>query len=777
MGSTAFVLPQLFFLIGALFHLVSAFQVTPTQDRKPCSCDFSDITGTCVCTDVNNVSSLVDLFATYSDVLCSSQAGFIRSAHFIRLPELKSIAKNQTFFGPNCSVQYLTNLSLSWTGLVQSDANSFTDFPNLVWLNFSHNPHLNSYGDGAFTTFGDHLTTLILRHNPVRSLTRDVFRRLRVLQKLILSDNKIGYIESGVFSRDCCEDLRELRLDNNILTVLDSDTLSGLRRLEVLDLRNNPLQQLDPGAFVHTAATLTELYMSHSDSTPFGGFDSPHPDLFVQLSRLTVLQMDQLKLKNLSSVNFRGLDNLRALSLRGNRLIQLPADVFSPLKRLEQLDLSANWLVCIASSLNPTEQFDFLAGLPLKWIDLSWNRLTHLNQLTVRSLGLFEPGPLDGTRVTLNLTANPWQNIDDDAFCGPPATRIIRPTDLIIGPVPSTPFGAWRTSLGLWFARAQWPNGPLALVGPKSRVFGLMLNDEMTTERLTKLSDDEPSLVKFVYALSGSDESEQRCQQLRMPKRFRRTPNDTTAVVPSELNEIRRPTPISIAYSLSSYCPRLPIQKLEDWELGYLKVTELIDSYDALTKSPLRATERGSRLYLLVIVGVCITFLLIALTVIMCYRAWSRRTSQKCAGHDFEGCPTGLTLEGPTEKHLLLRNQAMPNNNNNNNPTILDAPANAPNTDNGTNHHQYQNNHLNTTGKQHSPRSIEPRTVTTGPNESFEVTNNSCSASPNPAETPAPDIGTVIPITRAHLRSGRPKSDSDANEIDTSHKLTAFGVV
>ncbi|THD27631.1 TLR4 interactor with leucine rich repeat [Fasciola hepatica] len=770
------VLSLFIFLVCVLLHSTSAIQETPGLEENSCRCDFADITGTCVCADVDNVSSLDDLFDTYSDLLCSVQSSLIRSAQFVRLPQLRTVVGNQSLLRSNCSLKYLTNMSLSSTGLVQLDENSFWDFPNLVWLNFSHNQQLNNYGDGAFAPFGAQLITLIAQHNPVRSLTRDVFRGLHVLQKLFLSDNKIGYIEAGVFSRNCCADLRELRLDNNILTVLDSDTFSGLKRLEVLDLRNNPLQQIDPGTFVHAATTLTELYMSHNDATSFGGFDSPHPDLFVQLNRLTVLQMDQLKLKNLSSVNFRGLSNLRILSLRGNRLTQLPADVFSVLKGLEHLDLSANLLVCVPSALNPVEQSDFLAGLPLKWIDLSWNRLTHLNQLTIRSLGLFEPRPLDGTRVVLNLTANPWQNIDDDAFCGLPATPVIQPTDLIMGPAPSTPFGAWRTSLGLWVSRAQWPNGPLALIGPKSRLFGLMLNDA-TTERLIELPDDEFGFFRFGHALLGSDSSEHSCQQLRVNERPRRAPNDT-----SQLGEIRRPSPISIAYSLASYCPRLLIHKLEDWELDNLRVSELVDSYDSMGKSSLLTTDRGSRLYLLVIVGVCITFLLIALTVIMCYRAWSRRTSQKCGNNDFAGCPTGLTLEGPTEKQLLLRHQTISVNNVNSNPintnTHADDNGNEEDRQYHRHSHSFHTSHSNPVDGHRSAGFQTTTTTTTAveSNDSGPVLADSRSISPNLIDSQAA-VCAIMPISRAHLRSGRPKSDSDANEIDTSQKLTAFGVV
>ncbi|CAL8098250.1 unnamed protein product [Calicophoron daubneyi] len=742
--------------------------------REPCTCDFSNIAGNCVCTNLT-VRTLDELTVMYPD-LCPKDA-VIHQLYFAHLPQLHNISDITagSTSGTSCGWNEVLNLTLADTGIRQLQNISFANFSRLTSLNISHNAQLGSYGNGIFQDLGTHLTILIAKSNPVRSLTKDVFAGMSALTTLILSDNKIGYIETGVFSQNCCAQIRELRLDRNILTVLDADNLNGLYSLEILDLRNNPLQHLDSAVFSPCAPTLTELYMSHNDQTPFGGFDSPEPELFSQLSRLTVLHMIELKLKNLTSDTFRGLNKLRELSLRGNRLIQLPPDVFSSLKKLEYLDLSANWLICISSSLNPEEQSDFLSGIRLRWLDLSWNRLTHLNHLSARSLGLFDAAFPSDSRLVLNLTANPWQQIDEDTFCHPNQPVLIRPTDFVVGPVPTVPFGAWRTSLGLWYARVTWPYGPFSLIGPNSRVFGLMLNDE-NTERLRHTTAEEQQQYNFDTVLYGTSDALKRCQELKVNGRIETAGNSTQGpVIPDEVKEVRRPSATLVAFSLSSYCPRLPIHKLEDWELSRLKVSNLVDAYDTLSGSPLRAIEKGSRLYLLIIVGVCITFLLIALTVIMCYRAWSRRTSQKCVEHDLEGCPTGLTLEGTTEKHLLLKHQRTLNNGNidvdkQHSPTQTSVGKSAPNTN-----------------PVHPNARLTSATVINGSAITERQVNSYCADSTHGTVVNGGGGGegaggtqphsSVTPAGRGHFRSGRPKSDSEANSLDETHKLTAFGIV
>ncbi|TGZ66836.1 hypothetical protein CRM22_005119 [Opisthorchis felineus] len=714
--------------------LVLSAIVPVNSNNEQCHCE--EKLKACKCTNVNATS--LEQLLLQRPTLCTPFEPSAIAPQPVNATDLSRLVEAHS-----CSRNALSVLVIQHSAIERLKPTDFAKFPNLSEIRLSNNPVLSTYDEGAFEALGSRLTALVLESNPVRSLTREVFRGLHSLTRLVLSDNKIGYIESGVFSRNCCASLRELRLDRNILTVLDADTFLGLSSLVILDLRHNPLQMVDVKAFSPFSSFLTELYMSHEDRAPYGGFDSPVPGLFTNLSQLMLLHMDELKLRNLTAQSFYGLRNLRELSLRGNRLVQLPSDVFGTLERLERLDLSGNRLVCIASALNPDEQKDFLSGLELRWVDLSWNHLTHMNHLTARSLGLFDSQPRhERSRLVLNLTGNPWQHFDVDTFCNPQRPNPIRPTDLIVGPAPNTMFEMWHTSLGLWYARAAWPNGPFALIGPKSRVFGLLL-DEENAERSMQHTTQDTYSFDYRSFLVGATDSKQRCQAIKVAE-LSGTIQNYSSSFPNELRALKLPTATAVAYSISSYCPRLAIRKIENWELSTLKITnQLMSIYDPITDSNLRGGfEKGSRLYLLVIVGICVTFLLIALTVIMCYRAWSRRTSLKCIDeiNRHELCPP--CLEPSAEKHLLLKNhidQAQI-------PLITDE---APNK---------------------QPHEKERSVAVNGIAGSKEKTQ------------PLPELEDHIDqparLSRTGpYRVGRPKSDSDANELDETHKLTAFGVV
>ncbi|KAF5405073.1 TLR4 interactor with leucine rich repeat [Paragonimus heterotremus] len=720
-------------LIFALTVVCGQYIFGRADTVQGCYCTDSSSRKSCTCTE-SNVTSVEQLCVILSDLYFIKQA--VQQTSPINLTQVVYPLETPIEQpGTNYSFEKIENLSVIYSGLTNLEANSFSLFPNLKTLSLIHNYHLNSYGEGAFESNGPDLTILSLRSNPVRSLARGVFKGLSRLELLDLSDNRIGYLETGTFTQNCCSHIRELRLAQNILTALDAEILMGLSHLEVLDLRQNPLQQPDINVFAPCASTLMELYLSHDDRIPFGGFNTPTPE--------------ELKLTNVTKDTFNGLSNLQTLSLRGNRLGQLTPDVFTYLKLLERLDLSGNRLVCLPSSLHPEEQQDFLAGLHLHWIDLSWNRLTHLNHLTARSLSLFDTVPNERPRLLLNLTGNPWQQIDEDTFCNPQQPSSIRPTDLIVGPAPNTSFGVWRISLGLWYARARWPDGPFATIGHSSRVFGLLLDDE-STKRVVSIPLQESRIVLFDFALIGAPDSQQRCQQLKLNDLAGRSLN-SSSLISKELEKIKLPSATLIAFSISSYCPRLPVHKLEDWELSILQLSQTMTFYNPLYGSPLRALEQGSRLYLLVIVAVCVAFLLTALTAIMCYRAWSRRTSQKVVDNHLDRCLSPVTAESVHEKQLLLLRPT----------TIIKPTEESPTLEN------LIKDEIG--GIDRSPISI-----------ANGKTMSDCNLADMPVSTVLTDHQIMHPalISRInHVRGGRPKSDSEANGFDDTHKLTAFGVV
>ncbi|CAH8602847.1 unnamed protein product [Dicrocoelium dendriticum] len=664
--------------------------------------------------------------------VCDANISFTH-LQLVNLTRVKMLSDLSPYLESTCMWNGVNNLALTHSGLTELEPNVCNHFAYLEHLNISNNARLTTYGENTFASACGRLTALILRSNPVRSLARNVFAGLTALSVLDLSDNKIGYIQSGTFSSNCCSMIRRLNLAANILTVIDVDTLRGLSRLEVLDLRGNPLQQIDSAALIPCASSLSELYMSHDNRVPFGGFESPAQGVFSNLSNLLILRMEELKLVHLTNETFQGLSNLQELSLRGNRITQLPPDVFSHTTKLKRLDLSSNTLMCVPSSLNPAEKQDFLAGLPLRWVDLSWNRLTHLNHLTARSLGLFDARSNDDGRLILNLTANPWQHVDEDTFCNPIHPTPMRPTELILGPSVTSHSEGWKDSVGYWRARAAWPNGPLSLIGQSSLLHGFLL----TGNQMQNISNTNLGVSSGVEGtLTGISDSRNKCLQLEQKQQTK-----LNGTVPKDPQNFQWPSAAEIIYSISSYCPRLPIRKMGEKELLILNLSDVIDTYYPSRGSFLHLSEQGSRLYLLTTVGLCLTFILTALTVIMCYRAWSRRTSLK-----------------DLEDHVAVNNGAHCRKK-----PMRYTPCST-----------HQNDPCHPADKE--DRSTESLLRSTSQLESDGPTPvQSCPSTTVPSTHPK--VKRIAPSGGSRVMCTRPKSDSDATGLGEAQQLTVFGVV
>ncbi|VDL89949.1 unnamed protein product [Schistocephalus solidus] len=612
-----------------LFCLTSLIRADPICN---CSSDSGNLDYACTCSG----AEVRDLSSLFSSGLCAN--GTPSKLVLKDMPNLFRL--DAGFEAPASSGcvgwSSLTVLKLHQTGLQNITSTTFRGLHDLEFLDLSNNSQIVSYREEVFRSVGSTLVDLVATDNRVHSLTRRVFSGLKRLRRLRLSRNKIGYIAAEVFSSDCCSELTELRLDYNILTDLEDETFRGLTSLRLLDLRGNPLQRLSSHLFKPFAATITHLWMSHDDNANFGGFGELPKGLFLQMNSLRVLEIAELKLRNLSSDSFEGLSSLEELSLRGNRLTEIPSNIFSSLHSLERLDLSANFLVCLPDASSERYQ-------RLRWLDISWNGLTHLTRNGFVGLAS-SPPTNEYLRFVLNISSNPIQRIEPDAFCG-----LGGPVELIVSSPNATVPTTQDTKV--WNTMENWPENPFALVGNMSIIRGMLKNSASSSAPMT-FATAEP-----VY---GRDDSLQACSQTSQGAML------LNRLLESKLYKQVTYTAKDVNTSLASGCPWLALSKLSEWQLSKLGVPGLSGTPNAMSDSHLGSgLEQGSRLYLLIIVAVCVTFLLSALTIIMCYRAWSRRATQKLA-LDLEANGAGIMANGHeenvSEKHeLLARVQSMTN--------------------------------------------------------------------------------------------------------------------
>ncbi|XP_020296720.1 lutropin-choriogonadotropic hormone receptor isoform X2 [Pseudomyrmex gracilis] len=243
--------------------------------------------------------------------------------------------------------------------------NSITDIPLRVFHRFPN------------------LEILFLRRNRLETIHDDAFANLPGLRILELDENYLTEIPAAIAN---LLSLEELSVSNNRIEQLTRDALHRTRNLMSLDLRGNPIKEIDDGAF-RNLGKLRKLILSNVRELQL------FPDLSGATS-LEILRLDRSQLKKISSdlcqkcSKLRSLDvksnylteipdlrkcnELRVLDLASNMISALPDDAFKGLGMLHDLLLSNNNLQSISS--------DAFTGLPrLQVLDLENNYIDYIH--------------------------------------------------------------------------------------------------------------------------------------------------------------------------------------------------------------------------------------------------------------------------------------------------------------------------------------------------------------------------------------------------------------
>ncbi|NWV70769.1 NEPN protein, partial [Malurus elegans] len=192
---------------------------------------------------------------------------------------------------------------------------------------------------------------LYISHSKIKQLQFTDFRRMSVLEELVLSCSGTESIENNTFkalstlkSLELCKNqlkqiptflppgLEILKLADNSINALHASDFAGLMKLRVLDLRNNLIATLPPSAF----SSLYNLQSLILDGNNMESVSAP-----LRLPRLKYLSMADNKLNSFPTNFFASFQNLQFLSLSGNLLTKVPLDL--P-KSLLSLKLEKNQL-------------------------------------------------------------------------------------------------------------------------------------------------------------------------------------------------------------------------------------------------------------------------------------------------------------------------------------------------------------------------------------------------------------------------------------------------
>lgn len=186
---------------------------------------------------------------------------------------------------------------------------------NLTSLNLNHNKLKIFTTKGLQTEF---LEVLSMRNNSITVFIDKERKRYPELTELDLSMNDIRWISMGLFQR--MRNLQKVNLSGNKLISLSSIRIPP--SVWSLDLSYNKIEQIPSQNFMQTSSNLRELDLSHNllKSIPQHGFDG--------LINLGVLNLDGNKISELSNKLFYELISCYRLSLRDNEINEIDTTTF-----------------------------------------------------------------------------------------------------------------------------------------------------------------------------------------------------------------------------------------------------------------------------------------------------------------------------------------------------------------------------------------------------------------------------------------------------------------
>ncbi|XP_071535600.1 LOW QUALITY PROTEIN: leucine-rich repeat neuronal protein 1-like [Panulirus ornatus] len=216
------------------------------------------------------------------------------------------------------------------------------------------------------------LQVLSVRGNSIYHVL-DSISQLTDLRELDLSGNRIKSIGRGGMFQNMSR-LVYLNVGKNAISTIFHDNLMGPKALEHLVLSNNKINYIEDEAMVD----LTNLLSLDLEQNLVG---SLYEEWFHGLGRLVVLNLAHNRIHNIPVSVFRSLGSLERLHLAGNRISTVDPRAFSGLISLQVLTMEDNLMDRI-----PTTAFQSLPAL--ETLTLDQNPLTKIKPLDFSHLSV-----------------------------------------------------------------------------------------------------------------------------------------------------------------------------------------------------------------------------------------------------------------------------------------------------------------------------------------------------------------------------------------------------
>ncbi|GIX81771.1 hypothetical protein CEXT_755461 [Caerostris extrusa] len=320
---------------------------------------------------IKNIASSFDVYQNlrYLD-MSQNILAVLKNANFRDQKNLRILHLNSNKIA---SIKEKAFIGLSALKVLRLDGNTITDLPDEIFeplysletLDLSR----NSISTLSSSTFSGliNLNELLLRDNRLTRVPSESFQNIKALRSLDMGVNYIHVVPKNSFhhlsylqvlSLDGCgihiiengaflglENIVSLFLQDNELKHVPIEVLLDIPHLQELHVGKNKIQKLGPNDFrgLRSLKTISVNGEDTLERVENGTFSEN-----LQLERI-ILSHNKI-LSHIESGAFRGLDNLRTLSLRGNHFTTLPEDMLA-WDKLDVFDVRDNPFACNCSLL------------------------------------------------------------------------------------------------------------------------------------------------------------------------------------------------------------------------------------------------------------------------------------------------------------------------------------------------------------------------------------------------------------------------------------------
>ncbi|RVE54455.1 hypothetical protein evm_000940 [Chilo suppressalis] len=245
----------------------------------------------------------------------------------------------------------LKSLHLSNCQLTTVNQDELAYLPSLIYLKMSHNYRLE-LAASTYTLYSASLKFLDISYCNVLHTCLQGFPNLK---KAIINHNMIRYLRSYELRNNT--KLEYLDLSYNNIGSMRVDTFKGLSMLKFLDLSWNQIASIPEGT-LSEMPSLTQLKLARNYISQVGHMKS---------TSITVLDISSCEINTISKDSLEGLQSLIDIDLSRNLISHIP---------------------------------DSISSNTLKYLNLNYNRISHINNLTFFMLPRLTQLGVIGNRFT-----------------------------------------------------------------------------------------------------------------------------------------------------------------------------------------------------------------------------------------------------------------------------------------------------------------------------------------------------------------------------------------